>query len=111
MTLDSIQQRIESGAAGFVASIVGFASVFLACIPPAFIRSTSDPRWQLVGATWYFAMVGILCIGCPLGVVFSLLALKVRSTRLARLGLLFGCMGLLFAPTYLLPVFRLVNGK
>jgi len=110
MNLDTIERQIESGKAGFVASTIGFASVFLACIPGAFLRTTSDPRWQLAGAISYFGMVAILCIGSPIGFFFSVYAVIAKSTRFARLGILFGCLGLLFMPTYLLPVFKWVRG-
>jgi hypothetical protein len=110
MNLDPIRQKIESGSLGFVASIVGFASVFLALLPNAFQSASNAPRWENLGAIWYCAMVGILCVGCITGVIFSLYALCVRRTRHAWFGLLIGLFGVLYVPTYLLPIFRWLRG-
>ena len=110
MNLDSIRQRIESGMAGFVASFVGFASMFLALLADLFQKASIAPRWDYFGLTWYFATVGVLCVGCITGVIFSIYALFVRRTRPAWFGLLFGLFGLLNVPTYLIPVIKTLRG-
>ena len=58
----------------------------------------------------FFVSVGMLCLGSISGVVISFASLLIRPARLAWLGLFIGFVALLFVPTYLLPVFRLLRG-
>ena len=84
--------------------------MFLALLPNAFQAAAIAPRWELLSVIWYFAMFGLLCVGCITGTVFSLYAVFVRGTRHAWFGLLLGLIGLLNVPTYLLPVIKSLRG-
>ena len=109
MTLDRMRARIESGAAGLVASLLGFFNLFIPVLFSLYWTESPDSQRQILGVI-YFVSVGMLCLGSISGVVISLASLMIRSTRLAWLGLLVGFVALLFVPTYLLPVFTLLRG-
>jgi hypothetical protein len=104
MKLERMRAKIETGALGIVASLVGFVNLFVPVLLSLYWTEPRDSQQQFLGVI-YFVSVGMLWLGSMSGVVVSFASLMIRRTRLAWLGLLLGFVALLFVPTYLLPVF------